>query len=202
MPYKDNYYLIQFEPAIIASNGNKCCKRMCVDFYLRLRLQFCVMKYIPTILFFLFFSIFAQAQTVVAVHDGDTYSVLQNGKIQIVRLQNVDAPELGQFFGNAVRDSAAKLLLKRKIDIEDHGFDLYGRQLVAIFIDGKSLDSVLISNGWAWFYAKYSHNLQLNIYEAAARKKGLGLWKCEHNVPPWIWRKLSKRNKRLYEVCR
>ncbi len=150
----------------------------------------------------LIFSICADAQIVVSVHDADTYKVLLNGKIQTVRLLNVDAPELDQYFGKTASDSIATLLLRHKIDLEAQGTDLYGRLLVNININGKGLDSILIANGWAWSYTKYSHNLQLNIYEAAARKKGLGLWKCEFNVPPWQWRKLNKRNKRLYGVCR
>ena len=135
------------------------------------------------------------------VIDGDTYKVLLNGKAQTLRLQNVDAPELGQYFGKTTSDSVAALIQLHQVQLEIQGSDLYGRQLVNIHINGMRLDSLLIAKGWACFYSSYSHNRQLSIYEAIAKLKGIGLWRCAHPVPPWIWRKLSKRNKRLYEMC-
>lgn len=160
------------------------------------------MRYLQTILFILIFCICTSAQLIVKVIDGDTYKVLLNGRVQTVRLQNVDAPELGQYFGKAASDSVATLIQLHMVQLETQGSDLYGRQLVSIHVNGMSFDSLLIAKGWACFYSSYSHNLQLSIYEAIAKLKGIGLWRCEHPVPPWIWRKLSKRNKRLYEMCR
>lgn len=143
----------------------------------------------------------AKAQLVVKVIDGDTYKVLLNDKLQTVRLMNIDAPELDQFFGKAVKDSVANFIQGNVIALELHSSDMYGRTIVTAAYKGMSLDSLLIAKGWAWFYTSYSNNTDLRYYEAAARLKGLGLWRCEHNVPPWIWRKLNRRNKRLYEVC-
>jgi len=143
-----------------------------------------------------------KAQRIMQVHDGDTYKVLLNGKLQTVRLQNIDAPELDQHFGKAARDSVASQILFHTVQLDSNGRDLYGRLLVNIRIDGMSLDSLLIANGWAWVYTAYSTNPQLSIYEAAAKQKSLGLWQCTDPVPPWIWRKMNKHYKRLYEMCR
>lgn len=159
------------------------------------------MKHIHTLILIVAVCINTNAQLVVKAIDGDTYKVLQNGKLRNVRLQNVDAPELDQYFGKAIKDSVAKLLEGSVLSLELHSNDIYGRTLVTARYKGMSLDSLLIAKGWAWFYTKYSKQLDLKIYEAAAKLKGLGLWRCEHNVPPWMWRKLNKRNKRLYEVC-
>lgn len=159
------------------------------------------MKQIHTLILLVALSLTVKAQLVVKVIDGDTYKVLLNGKLKNIRLQNVDAPELDQYFGKAIRDNVAKLLEGSVLLLELHSTDIYGRTLVTANYKRMSLDSLLIAKGWAWFYPKYSKELDLKIYEAAAKLKGLGLWRCEHNVPPWIWRKLSKRNKRLYEVC-
>lgn len=159
------------------------------------------MKHIYTLVLMVVICFNANAQLVVKVIDGDTYKVLLNGKLQNIRLQNIDAPELDQYFGKAIKDSVAKLLNGATLLLELRSSDIYGRTLVTATYKGMSLDSLLIAKGWAWFYTKYSKQLDLKIYEAAARLKGLGLWRCEHNVPPWIWRKLNKRNKRLYEVC-
>ncbi len=159
------------------------------------------MKHIHTLILMTAICFKADAQLVVKVIDGDTYKVLLNGKLQNVRLMNVDAPELDQYFGKAVKDSVTTLIEGNMIALELHSSDIYGRTLVTATYKGMSLDSLLIAKGWAWFYTSYSKNLDLKYYEAAARLKGLGLWRCEHTVPPWIWRKLNKRNKRLYEVC-
>ncbi len=159
------------------------------------------MKHIHTLILMVAICFTANAQLVVKVIDGDTYKVLLYGKLQNIRLQNVDAPELDQYFGKAIKDSVAKLLEGSMLSLELHSSDIYSRTLVTATFKGMSLDSLLIAKGWAWFYTKYSKKLDLKIYEAAAKLKGLGLWRCEQSVPPWIWRKLSKRNKRLYEVC-
>lgn len=164
--------------------------------------QLWVMKHIHSLILMVAICLTANAQLVVKVIDGDTYKVLLNGKLQNIRLQNVDAPELDQYFGKAIKDSVTKLLEGSMLSLELHSSDIYGRTLVTATYKGMSLDSLLIAKGWVWFYTKYSKQLDLKDYEAAARLKGLGLWRCEHNVPPWIWRKLNKRNKRLYEVCR
>lgn len=148
------------------------------------------------------FAGFCQLSCVITkVIDGDTYQVLQQGKLQTVRLKNVDAPELKQFFGIAAKDSLSQLLLRKVVTIEPEKMDLYGRLLATITIGGRVLDSQMIAKGWAWHYLQYSDNAGLSIYETAAKRQALGLWKCVNPLPPWIWRQLSKRNKRLYEVC-
>ena len=124
------------------------------------------------------------AQLVVKVIDGDTYKVLINGKLQNVRLQNVDAPELGQCFGKNIKDSVTILLQNKVVKVVGSKTDLYGRLIAKISIKGMSLDSLLIAKGWAWFYTKYSKQLDLKIYENIARQKGLGTWQCPEPVPP------------------
>jgi endonuclease YncB( thermonuclease family) len=125
-----------------------------------------------------------QAQIVVKVIDGDTYKVLLDGKIKTVRLANVDAPELDQYLGKPIKDSVANLIQGSTISLEAHSTDLYGRLIVNTTYKGMSLDSLLIAKGWAWFYAKYSHKLDLKNYEAGAKLKGLGIWQCVQPVPP------------------
>ncbi len=159
------------------------------------------MKHIQTLILVVAICFSATAQLVVKVTDGDTYKVLLNGKLQTIRLKNIDAPELDQYLGKTVKDSVAKLIEGTTLSLELHSSDLYGRTLVSATYKGMSLDSLLIAKGWAWFYTSYSNKFDLKYYEAAAKLKGLGLWRCEHNIPPWMWRKLNKRNKRLYEVC-
>jgi micrococcal nuclease len=149
-----------------------------------------------------FAGICQQPCIVTHVIDGDTYKIFYASKFQTVRLLNVDAPEIGQYFGTNAKDSVTKLLLGRTVNAALYKKDLYGRQLVSIQLKGINFDSLLLARGWATFYYKYSNNKMLAATEATAKLQCTGIWQCFNNVPPWIWRKLNKRNKQLYSNCR
>ena len=160
------------------------------------------MKNLQLLFLIIVTSLATTAQLVVQVYDGDTYKILDKGKFQIIRLANVDAPELGQYYGSIVKAGVSKLILARIVKVEAYGKDRFGRTLANITVDGKSLDSILIAYGWAWHYVQYSHHKYLSVYESIAKEAKFGMWRCNKNVPPWIWRKFNKRQKRLNEMCR
>lgn len=143
----------------------------------------------------------SQEVKVQRVVDGDTYQVLLSGKKEMIRVLNVDAPELNQAFGLKVKDSLTNLILYKTILIEGIKTDLYGRLLAKVSFQGKALDSLLVANGWAWCYAKYNRNKILPELQQMAIQSAKGLWQCQQAVPPWIWRKMNLRNRRLYGVC-
>lgn len=160
------------------------------------------MKYLQLLFLIIITTLTTSAQLVVQVYDGDTYKVLDKGKFQIIRLANVDAPELGQYYGKVVKAAVSKLILAKVVKVDAYGRDRFGRTIANITVDGKGLDSILISQGWAWHYVQYSHHKYLLIFEDIAKEARLGMWRCQHNVPPWIWRNFNKRQKRLHEMCR
>lgn len=174
---------------------------MCLDNYPRECPQLCSMKNLLILVFVLLGLFSANAQLVTKVHDGDTYKVFYHGKLLNVRLRNIDAPELGQNYGFAARDSVAALLTNQTVELDSFGIDMYGRTMGSIRIEGMALDSLMVCKGWAWFYVAYSKDKLLPLYEAAARAKGIGLWQCSKPVPPWVFRKMNKENKRIYDVC-
>ncbi len=143
----------------------------------------------------------SQEVKVQRVVDGDTYQVLLSGKKEMIRVLNVDAPELNQAFGLKVKDSLTNLILYKTILIEGIKTDLYGRLLAKVSFQGKALDSLLVANGWAWCYAKYNRNKILPELQQMAIQSAKGLWQCQQAVPPWIWRKMNLRNRRLYGMC-
>lgn len=160
------------------------------------------MKYLQLLFLIIATSLTTSAQLVVQVYDGDTYKILDKGKFQIIRLANVDAPELGQYYGKVVKAAVSKLILAKIVKVDAYGFDRFGRTIANVTVDGKGLDSILIASGFAWHYVQYSHHNYLLVLEGIAKEARLGMWRCKHNVPPWIWRKLSKKQKRLKEMCR
>ena len=143
----------------------------------------------------------SQEVKVLRVVDGDTYQVLLYGKKQMIRVLNIDAPELNQAFGLKAKDSLTNLIQDKTILIDVVKTDLYGRLLAKVSFQGKALDSLLVANGWAWCYAKYNRNEMLPELQQMAIQSAKGLWQCQQAVPPWIWRKMNLRNKRLYGVC-
>ena len=160
------------------------------------------MKYFKLLLPFLFACSITSAQLVVHVIDGDTYKVLDQGKLKTIRLANVDAPELSQYYGKTVKASVSKLILGKIVTLDERRPDRYGRTIADVTIDGKSLDSLLVANGWAWHYVSCSLNPDLSMYQKQAMNDNAGMWKCKQNIPPWIWRKLNYKQKRLKEMCR
>ena len=126
----------------------------------------------------------SQEVSLIRVIDGDTYEVLLNGKKQPIRLMNVDAPELKQAYGAAVKDSLSQLFKSKTIKIAAFKLDIYGRLLVQINYQGKALDSLLVSKGWAWCYEKYNTNSLLAMQQIVAIQQRKGLWYCPKPVPP------------------
>jgi micrococcal nuclease len=156
-----------------------------------------------TLGFFLCFWVQIEAQnsaTVIRVIDGDTYQMLQGKRIFTVRLLNIDAPETKQSFGEAAKDSVSKLILGKTVGIEVVKLDKYKRTLVNLSINGKALDSILITNGWAWYYKEYSFKNSLELLQNKAISKRLGLWKCGANkvCQPSVFRSLNAKNRAKY----
>jgi micrococcal nuclease len=47
----------------------------------------------------------------------------------------------------------------------------------------------MISNGHAWFNARYSNDQSLAFAQQRAYNNHLGLWNAKQQTPPWVWRK-------------
>src|SRR5215475_14355756 len=62
---------------------------------------------------------------VVGISDGDTISVLREGKAVKVRLYGVDAPEKAQAFGSRARQYTAALVFQKTVTVVVHATDRY-----------------------------------------------------------------------------
>ena len=137
---------------------------------------------------------------VVRVKDGDTYVFRKRNTDFIVRLKNIDAPELKQPFGYLSFVYTSKLISGKTVSFDSTGKDLYGRVLADIWLNNQRLDSTLISNGWAWHYQTYSSDTLLKSLMVSAINTNKGLWKCGMNgvCPPSFWRSYNLKNKSKY----
>jgi micrococcal nuclease len=113
---------------------------------------------------------------VVGVTDGDTITVLHNGKGERVRLNGIDCPEKGQAFGTRAKLFASDLAFGKDVTVKDHGRDKYGRTIGDVILpDGRVFNRELVAAGLAWWYRKHSKDEslgQLDI-EAKTAKRGL-----------------------------
>lgn len=139
---------------------------------------------------FFSFSLFAKSFSgkCVGISDGDTIKVMKNGVSVKVRLHGIDCPEKEQAFGNRAKQFTSSKVFGKRVRVEVQYVDDYGRTVGEVFIEGKSLNLMLIQNGFAWHYKKYSKNKTYAKAEKKARKKHLGLWKDKHPIAPWTWR--------------
>jgi endonuclease YncB( thermonuclease family) len=133
---------------------------------------------------------------VVNVHDGDTLTALDDTNTQYrIRLQGIDAPELGQPFGRVSRDRLAALAKGKAATITPHGRDRYGRTIATIEIEHDELGHRLVAEGLAWHYSRYSDDATLDTAQRAARDARRGLWADEAPTPPWEWRATEKQRR-------
>lgn len=138
---------------------------------------------------------------VVSVHDGDTFTLLVDGKRQVkVRLHGIDCPERGQAFGNAAREYVANLIAGRRVCIDSTDTDRYGRVIAIVptpcpspkGCPPTSINERLLADGLAWHYKKYDKNPEWAKLEDIARRNKKGLWQQPNPVIPWEWRKNKK----------
>jgi len=131
---------------------------------------------------------------VVGVADGDTISVMHNGRLEKIRLSGIDCPEMGQAFGKDAKEYAASLCLNKVVSAKTFGQDRYGRTIGDIRLpDGRVLNRELVKAGWAWWYRQYARNDSvLEKLERDARNSHSGLWSDPYPMPPWQFRQREK----------
>jgi micrococcal nuclease len=90
--------------------------------------------------FFLSCSITSQALPwqgkVIGVSDGDTITVMHNGKGEKIRLYGVDCPEKAQDFGQKAKQFSSDMVFGKTVDVESVVADKYGRTVGIVRIEG------------------------------------------------------------------
>lgn len=136
------------------------------------------------------------AGRVVAVEDGDTIVVLDDGSgTHKIRLQGIDAPEGGQAFGDRSRQTLSEIVFEQQVEIEWSKRDRYRRLVGKVLSNGDDVCLQQIKAGMAWHYKYYQNEQSTSdrtLYATAeneARSARLGLWSDEIPVPPWQFRR-------------
>lgn len=133
---------------------------------------------------------------VIGVGDGDTITVIHNGKAVKIGLYGIDTPEKSQSFGKTAEQFTSVMLYGKTVEVETKGIDPYDRFVALVNVGGKSLNEVLIKKGYAWVYGKYCKERfcedWLNL-EIAARYAKTGLWSEPNPMPPWEFRRAKTK---------
>ena len=123
---------------------------------------------------------------VVAVHDGDTVTVLSGRKQVRVRLACIDAPEHGQEFGARARQKLSDLVMRKRVALIVIDHDDYGRTVARLLVDGDDVSLAMVSAGVAWHYRYHCpDDRALAAAEAEARDARRGLWADARPEAPW-----------------
>ena len=146
---------------------------------------------------------------VVGVADGDTITVLDADRQQHkIRLGGIDAPEKAQPFGERSKQSLSRMVFGKEVRVEWDKRDKYKRIVGKVWVQPAdcptcpmTLDAghAQITVGLAWWYRKYAREQApqdrgaYEFSEQEARAKRVGLWSEPDPVPPWEWRRSSRR---------
>lgn len=145
---------------------------------------------------------------VIRVVDGDTVVVGTPWHKETLRLDAIDCPEDGQYWGETAKYGLIKLIGGREISFEDHATDLYGRTVATVHVwhhdkaQWINVNARMVTLGHAWVFRGYLQHLprerrnELFRLEKWARTNKIGLWRDDNPIPPWKWRNSDKRTGR------
>ena len=132
--------------------------------------------------------------TVIAVHQGDTFTIQSappNEKLYKVRLSDIDSPEISQPFGIQAKEFTINRILGKEIEVKYSMIDFYGRLVGSVVLpSGDMLNEEIVRAGLAWHYRvtpSPSSFLERLQYEAWGEK--LGIWVESTPTPPWEYRR-------------
>lgn len=137
----------------------------------------------------------ANEYKVLKVIDGDTFTIIHNGKYEKVRLLNVDTPEskhpdhqknilMGKKAAEYTRDQLENKIVS--LEFDDSEREKYGRLLCYVFVQNENFNIKLVQQGFSPYYTKYGINTKYHAAfvaaEKSAKKHRLNIWKD----PDWL----------------
>lgn len=130
--------------------------------------------------------IITRCETVV---DGDTINVRHEGRLRTVRIQHIDAPEVGEAFYLESKVKLMELVLGHQLTIYGVTYDRYGRLVGKIFTEELEMPHLaLVAEGLAFHYTKYSTCKLTAAAQSIAKLRNLNLWSEEEFYFRWLQR--------------
>lgn len=122
----------------------------------------------------------------------------RGGRRVEVRVFGIDAPEKGQPFSARARARARDLLDGTEVRVAVRtSRDSYGRVVGEVMLpDGRDYAGVMVGEGLAWQYRRYSKDARIAELQDEARRAGRGLWRDRDPQAPWDYRRQQRKAKR------
>jgi micrococcal nuclease len=136
------------------------------------------------------FNAVEQTGKVIKIVDGDTFDMLTKEKTTLrIRMNGIDCPERKQDFYQSAKNALAGYVFNKEVKLLITGRDRNKRIIATVYCNGKNINLAMIQNGYAWHYKKYSTDTVYEKAEQQARLARRGLWRMDHPVAPWDFRK-------------
>jgi micrococcal nuclease len=133
---------------------------------------------------------------VIRIVDGDTFEVLDSdNRVSKIRMNGIDAPEKKQAYGTRSREAISALCFGKQIRVRVYSKDRNGRLIADTYLDNRSLSLIMVSEGMAWHFKKYSSDTELAQAELRARAARRGLWADPAPQAPWDYRRMRYPNR-------
>lgn len=130
------------------------------------------------------------------VMDGDTVMLVRQDQSKPVKLRidGIDAPESCQPGGPAARDAMMDMALRKSVQVEVLGQDVYGRLVGRLSLDGVDVGSEMVRSGMAWAYRFRTGRGPYAGLQRQAKKQKIGVF-ATHETPmtPALFRKFNGR---------
>lgn len=138
---------------------------------------------------------------VVWVDDGDTLSVLPEGRAQNerihIRLWGIDAPEKGQNHWKEAREALRSMVFNKTVQIDVISEEKFGRKIAQVYLDNLYVNQEMVKRGYAWWYEHFAPEASnLKLAQSEAQSKSLGLWQESNPKEPWAYRQGKTSDKK------
>lgn len=131
---------------------------------------------------------------VVGIADGDTINVRCGQEPTArVRLAEIDAPESHQAYGAKAKQRLAEIVFRQPVTLQVVDIDRYGRLVGTIYLNQINVNERMVREGLAWCYTPYLRGKWCKPLEDLARRERINLWSDEAPLPPWEFRRSSKK---------
>lgn len=87
--------------------------------------------------------------------DGDSITVLHDGRQEHIRLWGIDCPEMHQDFGTKAKRATSILVFAKLVEVEPVTTHRYGRTVALVRVGDTLLNEELIRQGLAWVFTRY-----------------------------------------------
>jgi len=131
----------------------------------------------------------------VSAADGDTLTLRDETERVVVRLAEIDAPEMTQPFSRMSRWNLEQLCSgAREIELERIDIDRFGRTVAHVWCDGVHINWRQVSDGLAWCFPRYPKHPEVCLpLERDAREHKRGMWRDAAPTSPWDFREMRRR---------